>query len=60
MIDYLILRKHSPLKTNDVRAYRGAECGQTTLVIASVKKKYKKANNDSKEETRKGYRKKNI
>jgi len=45
IIDYLIMRQQSKLKTLDVRVYRGAECGTDHhLIIAKVLIKYRASN----------------
>lgn len=48
IIDYVIQRQNSKLKAQDVRVYRGAECGSDHFMVkAIVLLQYKKTNNEN-------------
>ncbi|XP_030763574.1 uncharacterized protein LOC115888129 [Sitophilus oryzae] len=50
IIDYMILRQNSILKTNDVRVYRGIECGSDHyLLMAKVVIKYRSSQKEREE-----------
>lgn len=64
IIDYFIQQQNSRIKTNDVRTYRGAECGSDHFLLVSkviindrrdnlVKGNVEEMNSESKEENKK-------
>jgi len=52
IIDYVLQQQKSRVKTEDVRVYRGAECGTDHhLVIATIRVNYRKNNSPDKKDT---------
>lgn len=54
IIDYVIQRQSSKIRTRDVRVYKGAECGTDHYILKAVmaisyRKQYRAKNNNSEE-----------